>query len=146
MNKVCDSLSRNPEERDELTLARQTDQNQLREIMNMVRDPDIDSGFIQYDRFEKELLRMVTEQQNELIRDSEDKLLRAFRAFDPEGRRYIEPEKLKRFALNNGDKMTEEEVTDFPALSSLCALDRPTFALNPGRLAGKATSGRGRPA
>ena len=87
-------------------------QNQLREIMNMVRDPDIDSGFIQYDRFEKELLRLVTEQQNELIRDSEDKLLRAFRAFDPEGRGYIEPEKLKRFALNNGDKMTEEEVTE----------------------------------
>ena len=63
-------------------------QNQLRKIMNMVRDPDIDSGFIQYDRFEKELLRMVTEQQNEPIRDSEDKLLRAFRAFDPEGRGY----------------------------------------------------------
>ena len=54
-------------------------QNQLREIMNMVRDPDIDSGFIQYDRFEKELLRMVTEQQNELIRDSEDKLCHRFR-------------------------------------------------------------------
>ena len=36
-------------------------QAQLRGILQEVRDPDVDTGYVQYDRFEKCMLRIVTE-------------------------------------------------------------------------------------
>jgi len=87
-------------------------QAQLRGILQEVRDPDVDTGYVQYDRFEKCMLRIVTEKQMEFLRDNEDKLLRAFKAFDPDDKGFIDPDYLKDVLTSRGDAFREEEVKE----------------------------------
>ena len=72
----------------------------------------MDTGYVQYDRFEKCMLRIVTEKQMEFLRDNEDELLRAFKAFDPDDKGYIDPDYLKDVLTSRGDAFREEEVKE----------------------------------
>ena len=60
-----------------------------------VRGEDSTSGLVEYDRFEKVIVKALMERKGEFLRDSETKLMRAFRAFDPENKGYIDGENLK---------------------------------------------------
>ena len=72
-----------------------------------VRGEDSTSGLVEYDRFEKVIVKALTDRKGEFLRDSETKLMRAFRAFDPENKGYIDGENLKvrtqsvNFAMRN---------------------------------------------
>ena len=51
------------------------------------------TGFIRFEKFERMMSRILLE--NQYPRDSEDKLLRAFRTLDPDNKGYIEADKLR---------------------------------------------------
>mmetsp|Transcript_30649 Transcript_30649/g.97876 ORF Transcript_30649/g.97876 Transcript_30649/m.97876 type:complete len:119 (+) Transcript_30649:477-833(+) len=70
-------------------------QDQLRYFIEEVRGEDSTSGLVEYDRFEKVIVKALTDRKGEFLRDSETKLMRAFRAFDPENKGYIDGENLK---------------------------------------------------
>eukprot|EP00798_Chlamydomonas_sp_ICE-L_P027767 gene27767-7407_t len=57
-------------------------------------------------------------QQETLLRDDYHTLLRSFRAFDPEGKGYIEQEQFKGMLSSRGEPMTEEELNRMFAFSA----------------------------
>ena len=59
-------------------------QDQLKELLLDIRGDDPATGFMSYERVERALARMLETQRREMARDSEDKIIAAFRALDPE--------------------------------------------------------------
>ena len=53
--------------------------------------------------------------KNELIRDDYHKLLRAFRAFDPEGKNFLEAETLKGIVMGHGEAFSSQEASNMLA-------------------------------
>ena len=53
--------------------------------------------------------------KNELIRDDYHKLLRAFRAFDPEGKNFLEAETLKGIVMGRGEAFSSQEASNMLA-------------------------------
>ena len=47
--------------------------------------------------------------KNELIRDDYHKLLRAFRAFDPEGKNFLEAETLRGIVMSCGEAFSSQD-------------------------------------
>eukprot|EP00976_Prorocentrum_cordatum_P015881 318054-Prorocentrum_minimum.AAC.3 len=62
-------------------------QDQLRDLITEIRGEENTTGCVEFDRFEKVMIRILTDEANNYKRDSEEKILRAFRAFDPEVRK-----------------------------------------------------------
>mmetsp|Transcript_30648 Transcript_30648/g.97869 ORF Transcript_30648/g.97869 Transcript_30648/m.97869 type:complete len:123 (+) Transcript_30648:477-845(+) len=87
-------------------------QDQLRYFIEEVRGEDSTSGLVEYDRFEKVIVKALTDRKGEFLRDSETKLMRAFRAFDPENKGYIDGENLKNLLMTQGDAFRPEEATE----------------------------------
>ena len=56
--------------------------------------------------------------ENQYPRDSEDKLLRAFRTLDPDNKGYIEAEKLRNLLTTHGERFSQEEIDDFLSFAS----------------------------
>ena len=46
-------------------------------------------------------------------RDSEEKLLRAFRTLDPDNKGYVEAEKVRTLLTTHGERFSQEEIDDF---------------------------------
>ena len=46
-------------------------------------------------------------------RDSEEKLLRAFRTLDPENKGYVESDKIRTLLTTHGERFSQEEIDDF---------------------------------
>eukprot|EP00793_Prasinoderma_coloniale_P002737 PRCOL_00002219-RA len=85
-------------------------QEMLRDFVNEVRGEDSTTGLLSFDRFAKAATRVLLEhRQGEAARDSEEKLLRAFKAFDPEGKGYIEGSFLKNLLQTRGDAFRDDE-------------------------------------
>lgn len=53
--------------------------------------------------------------KEEYTRDNEEKIMRAFRAFDPEGKGYIEGEYLKNILMTRGDSFRPKEAQEMLA-------------------------------
>mmetsp|Transcript_10639 Transcript_10639/g.12415 ORF Transcript_10639/g.12415 Transcript_10639/m.12415 type:complete len:168 (+) Transcript_10639:295-798(+) len=87
-------------------------QEQLRDLITEIRGDDNTTGCVEYEAFEKTLLRVLTEQASDYKRDNEEKILRAFRAFDPENKGFVEGEYLKNLLMTRGDAFRPEEVTE----------------------------------
>jgi Ca2+-binding EF-hand superfamily protein len=51
----------------------------------------------------------------EYTRDNEEKIMRAFRAFDPEGKGYIDGEYLKNILMTRGDSFRPKEAQEMLA-------------------------------
>ena len=69
------------------------------------------TGFIRFERFERMMTRILLE--NQYPRDSEDKLLRAFRTLDPDNKGYVEAEKVRTLLTTHGERFSQEEIDDF---------------------------------
>merc|ERR1711988_2048959 len=69
------------------------------------------TGFIRFERFERMMSRVLLE--NQYPRDSEEKLLRAFRTLDPNGLGYVEADKIKTLLTTHGERFSQEEIDDF---------------------------------
>ena len=63
------------------------------------------TGFIRFEKFERMMSRILLE--NQYPRDSEDKLLRAFRTLDPDNKGYIEAEKLRNLLTTHGERFSQ---------------------------------------
>ncbi|KAK3246517.1 hypothetical protein CYMTET_43948 [Cymbomonas tetramitiformis] len=87
-------------------------QDQLRDLITEIRGEDNTTGCVEHERFERTMIKVLTEQANEYKRDNEEKILRAFRAFDPENKGYIEGDYLKNLLMTRGDSFRPEEVTE----------------------------------
>ena len=61
-------------------------QDQLKELLLDIRGDDPATGFMSYERVERALARILETQRREMARDSEDKIIAAFRALDPDVR------------------------------------------------------------
>mmetsp|Transcript_39859 Transcript_39859/g.88609 ORF Transcript_39859/g.88609 Transcript_39859/m.88609 type:complete len:166 (+) Transcript_39859:163-660(+) len=72
---------------------------------------DADSTtLIPSEHFEAVVPNFLMQQEVALFRDDYHTLLRAFRAFDPEGRGFIDAEVLRTLMSSRGEPMTDEEV------------------------------------
>ncbi|GIL86092.1 hypothetical protein Vretimale_13887 [Volvox reticuliferus] len=68
------------------------------------------TGLVNMENFEIVVSNFLIQQEASLLRDDYHTLLRAFRAFDPEGRGFIEAETLRTLLSGRGEPMTEEEL------------------------------------
>ena len=69
------------------------------------------TGFIRFERFERMMSRVLLE--NQYPRDSEEKLLRAFRTLDPDNKGYVEADKVRTLLTTHGERFSPEEIEDF---------------------------------
>jgi hypothetical protein len=65
------------------------EQDQLRDLITEIRGEENSTGCVEYDRFEKVVVRIFTDDAAAFKRDTDEKILRAFRAFDPEVSRVV---------------------------------------------------------
>lgn len=77
---------------------------------------DSSTGYVQYEKFEATVLQRLLDQ--EFPRDSDDRLLAAFHALDPERRGFIESETLREMLMTKGEMFTEDEVDDLLAFAA----------------------------
>ncbi|KXZ55781.1 hypothetical protein GPECTOR_2g1331 [Gonium pectorale] len=68
------------------------------------------TGLVGLENFELVVSNFLIQQEASLFRDDYHTLLRAFRAFDSEGRGYIEAETLRSLLSGRGEAMTEDEM------------------------------------
>merc|ERR1719440_1444065 len=83
---------------------------ELRDMITEIEEEE-PTGFIKYDRFERMMARILLE--NQYPRDSEEKLLRAFRTLDPDNKGYVEAEKIPTLLTTHGERFSQEEIDDF---------------------------------
>jgi len=83
---------------------------ELRDMITEIEEEE-PTGFITYARFERMMARILLE--NQYPRDSEEKLLRAFRTLDPDNKGYVEAEKIRTLLTTHGERFSQEEIDDF---------------------------------
>merc|ERR1719408_570429 len=83
---------------------------ELRDMITEVEEEE-PTGYIRFERFERMMSRILME--NQYPRDSEEKLLRAFRTLDTENKGYVEAEKIRTLLTTHGERFTQEEIDDF---------------------------------
>ena len=83
---------------------------ELRDMITEIEEEE-PTGFIRYERFERMMSRILLE--NQYPRDSEEKLLRAFRTLDPDNKGYVEAEKVRTLLTTHGERFSQEEIDDF---------------------------------
>ena len=83
---------------------------ELRDMITEIEEEE-PTGFINFDRFERMMSRVLLE--NQYPRDGEEKLLRAFRTLDPDNKGYVEAEKLRTLLTTHGERFSPEEIDDF---------------------------------
>ena len=85
-------------------------EQELRELLNECEE-ETPTGFIKFERFERMMSRVLTD--NQYPRDSEEKLLIAFRKLDVDNKGYLEAEKVRQMMTTHGERFSPEEVDDF---------------------------------
>eukprot|EP00320_Phaeocystis_rex_P020233 CAMPEP_0119072190 /NCGR_PEP_ID=MMETSP1178-20130426/58205_1 /TAXON_ID=33656 /ORGANISM="unid sp, Strain CCMP2000" /LENGTH=162 /DNA_ID=CAMNT_0007054177 /DNA_START=27 /DNA_END=515 /DNA_ORIENTATION=- len=88
---------------------------ELRDMITEIEEEE-PTGFIRFEKFERMMSRILLE--NQYPRDSEDKLLRAFRTLDPDNKGYIEAVKLRNLLTTHGERFSQEEIDDFLTYAS----------------------------
>jgi len=83
---------------------------ELRDLITECEEEE-PTGFIRFERFERMMMRVLIE--NQYPRDSEEKLLRAFRTLDPDNKGYVEAEKVRTLLTTHGERFSQEEIDDF---------------------------------
>ena len=83
---------------------------ELRNVIEEIREEE-PTGFIRFEKFERMMSRIMLE--NQYPRDSEDKLLRAFRTLDTENKGFVEAEKLRNLLTTHGERFSQEEIDEF---------------------------------
>jgi len=83
---------------------------ELRDLITECEEEE-PTGFIRFERFERMMSRVLLE--NQYPRDSEEKLLHAFRILDPDQKGYLEAEKVRTLLTTHGERFSPEEIDDF---------------------------------
>jgi Ca2+-binding EF-hand superfamily protein len=83
---------------------------ELRDLITECEEEE-PTGFIRFERFERMMSRVLLE--NQYPRDSEEKLLRAFRTLDPDNKGYVEADKVRTLLTTHGERFSPEEIEDF---------------------------------
>lgn len=68
------------------------------------------NGLVTIENFDLVVTSFLVQQEASLFRDDYHTLLRAFRAFDPEGRGYVEADALKAALGSKCEQMTDDEM------------------------------------
>uniref|UniRef100_A0A7S4C1G6 EF-hand domain-containing protein n=1 Tax=Chrysotila carterae TaxID=13221 RepID=A0A7S4C1G6_CHRCT len=96
---------------------------ELRDMITEIEDEE-PTGYVRFERFERMMCRIILE--NQYPRDSEEKLLRAFRTLDPDNKGYVEAEKLRTLLTTHGERFSQEEIDEFLSF----AVDPETGTVN----------------
>ena len=83
---------------------------ELRDMITEIEEEE-PTGFIRFEKFERMMSRILLE--NQYPRDSEDRLIRAFRTLDTENKGYVEAEKLRSLLTTHGERFSQEEIDEF---------------------------------
>jgi len=89
-------------------------EGQLGKMIESMEDAE-SSGYIHYDRFAAVMgpVLLTWEFQGQImVRDSEDRILAAFRALDKDRKGYIDSDQLKEMMTTMGEKLNNEEVLE----------------------------------
>eukprot|EP00658_Telonema_sp_P-2_P015756 TRINITY_DN1608_c0_g2_i3.p2 TRINITY_DN1608_c0_g2~~TRINITY_DN1608_c0_g2_i3.p2 ORF type:complete len:104 (-),score=37.24 TRINITY_DN1608_c0_g2_i3:1362-1673(-) len=76
-------------------------------------EEDEPTGFVKYDKFEPVVLKCMAD--NEIPTDSEEDLIRAFRALDTEGKGYLTGDELRELLTKNEEHFSSDEITEMLA-------------------------------
>ncbi|PNW72406.1 hypothetical protein CHLRE_16g676645v5 [Chlamydomonas reinhardtii] len=68
------------------------------------------TGYVGLENFELVVCNFLIQQEASLFRDDYHTLLRAFRAFDPDGRGFIDAESFKSLLTGKGEALSEDEL------------------------------------
>ena len=85
-------------------------EQQLRELLNECEEEE-PTGFIKFERFERMMSRVLLD--NQYPRDSEEKLLKAFRTLDTDNKGYLDAERVRNLMTTHGERFSPEEIEDF---------------------------------
>ena len=86
---------------------------ELRDLITECEEEE-PTGFIRFERFERMMSRVLLE--NQYPRDSEEKLLHAFRILDPDQKGYLEAEKVRQMMTTH----TQRYGRSYPLAASRC--------------------------
>jgi calmodulin len=71
-----------------------------------------EASYVTIEQFENAAAKFLVDQEPSLFRDDYFTLIRAFRAFDAEGKGYIEVEQFKTIMSHKGDSLSADEVNN----------------------------------
>mmetsp|Transcript_42481 Transcript_42481/g.70649 ORF Transcript_42481/g.70649 Transcript_42481/m.70649 type:complete len:178 (+) Transcript_42481:31-564(+) len=89
---------------------------ELRDMITEIEEEE-PTGFIRFEKFERMMSRILLE--NQYPRDTEEKLLRAFRTLDKEINKggvvkgFVEADKLRQLLTTHGERFSQEEIDEF---------------------------------
>ncbi len=83
----------------------------LDQLTSLAAESDITTSGVTLENFDLVVTNFLVQQEASLFRDDYHTLIRAFRAFDPEGKGYVEVEALKAVLSSKGEPMTDDEIT-----------------------------------
>eukprot|EP00656_Telonema_subtile_P022790 TRINITY_DN2401_c0_g1_i2.p2 TRINITY_DN2401_c0_g1~~TRINITY_DN2401_c0_g1_i2.p2 ORF type:complete len:129 (+),score=43.08 TRINITY_DN2401_c0_g1_i2:102-488(+) len=78
-------------------------------------EEDEPTGFVKYDKFEPVVLRCITD--NEIPTDSEEDMIRAFKALDTEEKGYLTADELRDHLTKNEEHFSNDEITEMLAFA-----------------------------
>ncbi|KAG9389803.1 EF-hand domain pair [Carpediemonas membranifera] len=87
----------------------------LRDVCSQVGEEE-PSGFIQYKRLEPVILTFLM--GSETFRDTEERILEAFKVLDTEGKGYLDADELRVLMTTNGEYFSTEEVNEMLAFAA----------------------------
>jgi Ca2+-binding EF-hand superfamily protein len=85
------------------------------------------TGFIRFDKFESLMQRVLGEEMQQHLRDTEEKIIAAFKVLDVDKKGYLEPEEFKRLMSQHGEKFSQEEVRNRTTTESNSTILGPLF-------------------
>ncbi len=87
----------------------------LRDVTTQIEE-DEPSGFVQYTRLEPVVLSFLM--GSETVRDTEERILEAFRMLDTEGKGTIDADELRVLMTTNGEYFNTDEVNEMMAFAA----------------------------
>merc|ERR1719506_3269615 len=76
-------------------------------------EEDEPTGFVKYEKFEPVVLKCIAD--NEIPTDSEEDLIRAFKALDTDNKGYLTADELRELLTKNEEHFSSDEITEMLA-------------------------------
>merc|ERR1711998_395163 len=78
-------------------------------------EEDEPTGFVKYEKFEPVVVKAI--EDNEIPTDSEEDIIRAFRALDTDGKGYLTTEELRDLLTKNEEHFSADEISEMLAFA-----------------------------
>eukprot|EP00741_Cyanophora_paradoxa_P004253 tig00000789_g4129.t1 len=93
---------------------------ELRSLIDEVEEEE-PTGFIKWEKFKRMMMRVLTDDAAKFVRDSRERIVRAFQVFDPERKGFVTVQEIKSLLLNKGERFRPEEADEFISFATSLA-------------------------